>query len=486
MKNIKFYKFNLALMSGIIFLLTTKCVDLEEHPRDFVSPANFYNNSSQIEAALCSALNRLYSYWHFYSYGLMNFNNDDQIIDGLLVMDDSYGNDVWRGHFKSVADLNPAIEALNEDKLGTSATQQEKNELLAEARFYRAFNYFCLVRLYGPVPLITENTNLITDAIVRTPIVDVYDFIESELLFAIDILPVSWPSEKRGRPSKDAAKSLLAKVYITMATAPLNETSNYLRARDMAKQVMDAGNYSLVPDIDKVFEMENSYGPEMIWSFHATEDDPATDPQIWTPASMADGWGDFKCDKTWAESYPEEPRKHAYLLLEDWDGNPYTSFGWPVATPGIKKFIYLPLDEIKRYRSTENYPILRYADVLLIFAEAENMVNNGPDQAACDAANQIINRANSFVANPADPLLTTSMSKQDFDDAVIQQRNLELCYEYDRWYDLIRKRILYEKTIPQYQQNFSENDYLYPIPQSDLRLNPLLTQNPGYTTPSRN
>jgi len=486
MENQKLIKFSMVLISGVILMIATTCVDLEEHPKDFVSPANFYNTSSQIEASFTSALNRLYSYWNGYSYGLMNFENDDQMIDGQLVMSDSYGNGLWDMHYKSITDLNPAIQALNEDKLGSSATQQTKEELLAEAKFYRAFNYFVLVRLYGDIPLITEKTNVVTDKIVRAPIVEVYALIESDLLYAIEKLPDSRPSENQGRPTMDAARLLLAKVYITMATAPLNDPSYYVKARDMAKEIMDAGNYSLVSDINEVFNMENSYGPEMIWSFNATEDDPATDPQIWTPASMADGWGDFKCDKIWAESYPEEPRKHAYLLLEDWDGNPYTAFGWPIATPGIKKFIYLPIEEIQRYRSTQNYPILRYAEVLLIFAEAQNMVDNGPDQTACDAVNQIIDRANNYEINPADPLLTTAMSKQAFDEAVIQQRNLELCYEYDRWYDLIRKRILYEKTIPAYQQNFTENDYLYPIPQADLRLNPLLTQNPGYTTPARN
>jgi hypothetical protein len=170
-------------------------------------------------------------------------------------------------------------------------------------------------------------------------------------------------------------------------------------------------------------------------------------------------------------------------LLEDWDGKPYTTFYWQ--TPGVKKFIYDTRANLESLTSLQNFPILRYADVLLLFAEAENMVNNRPTQTACDAVNQIIDRANGYVPNPADPLLSTSMTKEDFDAAVIQQRSLELCFELDRWYDLCRKRILYEKTLPIYQQNFSENDYLFPIPQADLRLNKLLTQNPGYSTPKQ-
>jgi hypothetical protein len=135
-------------------------------------------------------------------------------------------------------------------------------------------------------------------------------------------------------------------------------------------------------------------------------------------------------------------------------------------------------------QSYECFPIIRFADVLLLFAEAENQVNGGPTQTAVDAVNQIIDRATGGIPNPADPLLSTSLSKDEFDAAVIQQRNWELCFEYDRWFDLQRKRMLYDVVDPDYKQNFSEDDYLLPIPQKDLRLNLNLTQNPGYTDPT--
>jgi hypothetical protein len=108
------------------------------------------------------------------------------------------------------------------------------------------------------------------------------------------------------------------------------------------------------------------------------------------------------------------------------------------------------------------------------------MANGNPSQAGVDAINQVINRANNYVANAADPLATIGMSKSDFDKKVIQERNYELCFEYDRWFDLIRKHTLKEASDPDIQQNFSEDDYLFPIPSADIRLNPELTQNPGY------
>jgi hypothetical protein len=130
-----------------------------------------------------------------------------------------------------------------------------------------------------------------------------------------------------------------------------------------------------------------------------------------------------------------------------------------------------------------NIPLIRFADALLLFAEAENAVNGGPNQAAVDAVNQIIDRANDNVDNPSHPKLTTSMSQAEFDAAVIDERGLELFFEYDRWFDLVRKRILCDKVRDAMKVNCDDNDYLWPIPYTDLKLNPSLTQNPGYTTP---
>ena len=486
MKNILMHIKNLLQTTVPVLVLSTACVELDETPRDFTGPSNFYNNPGQIESAFVSAMSRLYSEWSAYSYGHGNFAHDDQLFGGNLVLSDNHGRGLWSAHYRSIADLSPAIKALNDDKLGSTVSQGDKDVLMAQARFIRAFNYFSLVRLFGDIPLITEETDLVTDVITRTPIAEVYNFIESDLLFAVQHLPDTWADDRQGRPAKGAAKTLLAKVYITRATAPLNETSYYTKARDMAADVMDDGTYSLVQDIDEVFALENAYGPEIMWSFNASEDDNSTPPQIWLPGEMADGWGDFKADRIWGESFPAQPRKDAYLVLEDWDGTPYTEWTNSTTTPHVRKYLYDSRENQERYRSVQNIPILRYADALLLFAEAENMVNGGPTQAAVDAVNQIIDRANGYVPNAEDPLLTTSMTQEAFDAAVIEQRNLELCFEYDRWYDLVRKRILCEVTIPAYQPNCDPNDYLWPIPQTDLRLNPNMEQNPGYTTPPRN
>jgi hypothetical protein len=466
----------------VIFLFGVGCVSLEEKPLDFTSPENFYGTVGQIEASLTGAMGALYSQWGNYSYGWYEFQ-DDHIYGADLVFSSSHGNWCWSAHYSAIAILNSVIAALNEDKLGPTVSQADKDLLMAQAKFLRGFNYFWLVRLYGDVPIITEETDVVAGEIVRNPIADVYGLILADLNIAEAGLPDAWEAGKAGRPSKWAAKTLLAKVHITMATAPLNQTAHYQDARDYAKEVMDQGPYSLTTDVREVFDLGNKFAPEIMFSFNATEDDIATPPQIWLPGSMAFGWGDFCLEKDWAEAYPEQPRKDAYMILYDWDSTSYLDWDG-THTPHLRKYVYNSREVMESLNTWANIPLIRFADALLLFAEADNAVNGGPTQAAVDAVNQIIDRSNDYVDNPNHPKLTTSMSQAEFDAAVIEERSLELFFEYDRWFDLVRKRILCEKVRPSMQVNCDENDYLWPIPEADLRLNPKLTQNPGYTNPN--
>jgi starch-binding outer membrane protein, SusD/RagB family len=482
MKNIILISRKLILMASVLLMIPIGCMDLDEEPLDFPSPENFYSTQDQIISGLTGAMASMYSQWGNYSYGWGAFH-DDANDNTNLNFQASHANWVWRAHYRSIANLNPIIQALIDDKLGPTVAQDVKDELIAQAKFIRAFNYFVLVRAYGEVPIITEETDLVSGEISRQPIRDVYDLIIADLQVALNGLPEMWEQYK-GRPTKDAARALLAKAYLTMASAPLKDMSYAQNARDMAKAVMDNNVHSLIPDIRDVFKIENKLGPEYIWGFNATSDDIATPPQIWLPGSMAFGWLDFGTERTWALRYPDQPRKEAYMILEDWDGDSYEDFSWR-GSPPVRKYTYDDQETLERLQSTANIPLLRYADVLLMFAEAENMINGGPTQAAVDAVNQIIDRANDGAANPNHPRVTTSMSQAEFDAAVIQERNYELFFEYDRWFDLVRKEILCDvwPDLPDIMANCNENDYLWPIPQADLRLNSLMTQNPGYASP---
>lgn len=479
--NIKQYTWMLAL-TGVL-----ACQDLDENPEGFVNPQNYYSTITQGESALAASMNALWNYWGAgYSYGYPHFIHDDQLMDGDLNIGNGFANDLWNQHYLALNNINGVLKAIRDDRLEADAASID--QLAAQARFLRAYNYFALVRLYGDLALITEDTpDPVNEPVSeRTPVAEVYNLIESDLLYAIEKLPASWAGTP-GKPTRGAAQAMLAKVYVTMATAPLNAAANYAKARDMAKAVMESGTYSLIPSVNEVFAASNKFGPENIFSFISTNDDIATDPQIWTPAIM-EGWGDASLDILWAENWfdkrPDEPRQEAYLILE-WDGTPFQEFD--EQRPFVRKYVqpYITQDQYDNFSSTAIFPIIRYADVLLIYAEAANMAAGGPTPEAYEALNNVRRRAYNLPVDQPSALadLPAGASQAAFDAAVIEERDFELVFEFDRWFDIVRKRLLddlTEKYHPENIGNFSDDDYLYPIPDFDAKI--LGGQNPGYTT----
>ena len=468
--------------AALLLVATVACQSLDEDPSGFVSPSNFYTTIGQGEAALTGSMNQLWDYWSGYSYGYGNFVNDDQLLDGDLNIASNYGNDLWNIHYRALNNINGVLRAVKGGSI-VGIDQADIDVLVAQAKFLRAYNYFTLVRLYGALPLITEDTPdpVTTPVTTRTAIEEVYALIVDDFSFAIEKLPATLDGAP-GRPSSAAAKGLLAKVYLTMATAPLNQTDNFAKARDLAADLMDDGTHSLVPNVHDVFKPDYKYGPEMMWSFNSTGDDPATDPQIWAP-SLMEGWGDASIDPEWSDKWfeesPDEPRQDAYLILEV-NGTPYTEFD--EQRPFIRKYLYISDEEYNTYQSRANFPIIRFADVLLIYAEAANMAAGAPTAEAYEAINKVRRRAFNVDLNAPSALadLPSGLSAAEFDAAVIEERDKELCFEYDRWFDIVRKRLL--PTIFADREdvlaNYSEEDYLYPIPVYDAQI--LGSQNPGY------
>jgi len=468
----------------ILFVVCTHfisaCNKLDEEPIGLVSPETYFNSASQAESVLVSATGELWQIWNDYSYGWQYFNHDDQLDGGNLNISYTHAEELWSAHWSSLLNINTLLKAVNAGRI-KNATQAEIDLIVGQAKFLRGYNYFMLVRMYGGVPLYTDKIDdPALNPLPRASVAEVYNLIVSDFQEAAAKLPNQWSADKKGRPSSGAAKGLLAKTYLTMATAPLNDASNYAKAATVAKEIIDAGIHSLTPNIEDVFLLQNKYSSEMMWSFNSNYEDLSTDAQIWAPSEWS-GWGDYPVDPLWESVWPDQPRKKAYLVTEI-DGVNYKN--WENKKPAVRKFLIpnISEDDLLNSAATYNCPIIRFADVLLIYAEAANMANNGPTQAACDAINKVIDRANGHVINPLHPRFTTAMTQKAFDDGVIEERSWELCFEFDRWFDLVRKRILKDKS-PRYVANFSDADYLFPIPEKDLRLNKLLIQNPGYATP---
>lgn len=488
MKTYKFDIRKLAFLLMVTILLLPGCSkNLEEKPTSFISPVTYYNNPDQILSAIAGSMNIMKQGWILASTGLITWLNDDQFNGGTLVIPQDFGTFDWNFTYRAIQNVNAAIGAMETGKLQTTP-DSEVAILMGQAKFLRAWNYFMLVRLFGGVPLVTDKTiDPSTAKIPRSSIEEVYGLIISDFEYAISTLPASWPSSQRGRPTRDAAKGLLAKAYLTMATYPLNKSEYYQKAADMAKQVIDGGEYQLVQDINDVFSFATEYGPEMMWSFNSNNLDRGPSPKGW--AGSPDGSSSQVPDPRFVDgdstyqAYPRQPRLHAYIQMyprniADTTGQRFSDNG---RLPGVKKFMYDTDADWAGGVGEVNQPIIRYADVLLIFAEAENMASGGPTPAAVEAINQIIDRANGYVPNEQDPLATLDMSKEEFDAKVMQERSWELCFEMgNRWFDLVRRRMLEEVTRPEYLKNVTPDDYLFPIPSQDILLNPLLTQNPGY------
>ncbi|HMR82009.1 MAG TPA: RagB/SusD family nutrient uptake outer membrane protein, partial [Niabella sp.] len=419
---------------ALAVLLLASCKKLNETPFSFVEPGAFYNTPAQVEAALTASMNKIWDFWYGYQYpGLHNFKHDDQLLGGDLVIPNNFASDIWANHYAALLDINTAIAAMKKGSLGNTP-QTEQDKVLGQALFLRAFNYFMLVRLYGGVPLLLENDDPIANPPARTSVEEVYKSITDDLSKAAGLLPRTWPDSHKALPTRGAALGLLAKAYLTMATAPLNQTEYYAKAAEAAQKVIAEGDYRLIHDIDKVFTVDTRYGPEVMFTFSSNYQDITVEPFVWMPYQL-DGWGDFYVQPQWAEALPDIPRKHAYILLEI-DGVHYDDWV-DGGVPSIKKYMYDKAEDIEAWRSLVVFPILRYADVLLIFAEAENMAKGGPTQAAVDAVNQVIDRANDYQNLPQHPRASIAMSKQAFDDLVIEERNQELCFELgDRWFDL--------------------------------------------------
>lgn len=474
MKNSKLlYTNKFGYLIVAILILLSSCKKLEEIPKSVITPDKFYTDITQVQSAYAASMNALWNRNMGYGEYMRVFNHDDQITRGDLNITQDWGAELWSAHYSALLNINAAIASLNKGLKGVG--QQQLDLLMGQGKFLRAYNYFMLVRMFGSVPLITENTpDPFTIKLVRSTVKQVYDQIVSDFTDAIAKLPVKRSANDQGLPTKDAAKGLLAKAYLTMATFPLNEPGNYAKAAELARQVIADANYSLVPDIKNLFSVATKYGTEMMWSFNSNAQDQGPDPRIWSDMR---GFGDICAEPDWEQVYPNQPRKKAFIETE-LNGVLYYNLGdyWP----GVQKFLYDSPADLSAGRSVVNMPVIRFADVLLIFAEAENMSKGGPTKEAVDAINRVIDRANGYVVNAEDPLATISLTQQQFDTKVIQERNYELCFEMDRWFDLIRKHILKQASKVSIQQNFTVDDYLFPIPLQDIRVNPLLIQNPGY------
>ncbi len=360
----------------------------------------------------------------------------------------------WRYFYSTIKAANPII---NSHGKVTGINQNKVNNLIGVAYFYRAASYFFLTRTWGEVPINTDGS--INKNRPNASVKEIYTLIVSDLQKAEELLPVNWesaPYKQEGvnvLPAKAAAKAMLANVYLTMAGWPLKETDKYALAATKAKEVIDnSGTYGLaLEDITQLwrkrFTSETVFGCYYNtniagWSW---ENGSQMGPQAFR-ADEEGGWEDGYGEITFYNNFPEGPRKDETYQKEyfkkDADGNitivDYT--GISAKHPFFLKYRYDNYDEVNHkgtdWWGSQTIPVIRYAEVLLTYAEAQAMAT-APDASAYAAINQVRQRAG--LEN-----LTPGLSQTEFRDAVIAERGWEFAGPEPaaRWFDLLRTETL--------------------------------------------
>jgi len=522
-------KSNIFCLMFVIAGLCASCSKdfLDRPPLSEISTENFYQTFSDLKLATGALYaGAPWGEWTYNSYltigDVMSGNmvlgwNDDAIqlntfsvtgLNGAVI-------DNWKSMYKVIAHCNTTINAIKE-KTPESVLKEEKNAALAEARFIRGYAYYNLAVLWGDVPIIEHNTELISTPLVpRNLVNDVYQFIVNDLTFAAKNLPDAFGADwERGRVTMWSAQGLLGKVYLTWSGLDLKNVGERNQALlDSAK--LYAGNIcknsglELIESYADLFKTENNYNEEALFALRW---DPTTSDwldgnmlQIYSPggteisADGAAGWFGIGPTYDMYLQYSENDtvrRKATYMLKGDYypelnaAGGGYTYKG----ETGLKKHIIgtkkdnnVPIMTLTS--SAEHNALLRLADVYLVYAEA--ILGNNATTTDGDALlyfNKVRTRAG------LDAVMSINA------DVLLKERRIELAAEGQYWTDLVslsyynpqkaisilnsgeRVTFTYNDGVAELGDPFGEitpatiNSFKLPIPSSEITANPKLLQ----------
>lgn len=505
-----------ALLIGGVCITAAGCTKwlqkVDTDPSN-LSPGTYYTLPGHADAAIAAA----YAQTRFINGGAGIFANNFSMLEmvtgtaktetgqntdlnnliGLVYNGDNvFVNNWWNGPYSVITQANLALDKIP----GIKMDDPTKKKILGEAYFLRAWAYFYLVRLYGDVPLLTKPIYSATDPMVfpkRTTKDSVYMQIVSDLTQAeASGLPMSVST---GRASLGAVKSLLAEVYLTMAGYPLNKGAAYYQlAAAKANEVIASNAFQLFTKYGDLHNVSTENVKEQIFEIQylsGVADNPnqgillpnfkgisAYGTQIGSTVPTLQFYNSFEAGD---------------LRTVDRQGFFYTSYYTNGSDATLKNlgapYIYKHFDSVANgtagakgtATSSLNWMNIRYAQVLLTYAEAQNEAG-GPTQAALDAVKAIRDRAG--LATPA----IGTFNQASFRDFVLRERWHELCYEQITWFDMVRLRKAYNETtntfeafvghkFPDSGSVLAEKHLLFPLPTTEMQNNPnLRPQNPGY------
>ena len=468
-------------------VLAISCNFLERDPYTSIAFNNVYKTEKDMNLAANGLYGVLQSFYQTYypEYSELpsdnlNCGNGSSDTGGqfdffTLTPTNSFLSNAWNSSYhiihqcNLVLKYNPGID-YSSDSL--------KNRIEGEARFVRGLTYFNLVRMFGDIPIVDHiQTQAEARAARRDPAADVYELIISDLSTAVSLLPASYSGDNIGRATKYAAETLLAKVYLT-----IHEYDDVL---PLLEDVISSKKYQLLPNYGDIFLPENAGNKEMIFEIQF-EGGNLGEGSRWGfrahPRAIAGAMGISASDA----SIPSKSIMNALGT-----GNPRAD-----ASYGAMTYSGTTRNHLKKHymehgvqnSSDDNWPLLRYADVLLMYAEAHNETVDTPDSLDIDYINQIRRRA--YGLNKTDTSKDVNnlekMDKVAFRNTIWKERRLELAFEGHRWFDLVRTgeyvTVMNEHALDEGKQ-ITVHDWnnLYPVPQAQIDINPnLLPNNPGY------
>lgn len=503
--------------SSILVLLSiavvTGCQKLNENPKGNLTPSQYYKSQADLDAAVAAIYTELTPDFSFGYTSQMTscFGADDLTTDPGLnkqpfrEYDELNGTATnsgmlaeWQGPWATIYQANNVLAVYQ----GVSTTDQLKQQSAGQALFLRAFCYYYLVRTFGAIPIVTGPI----DATARPPrdsVANVYALIVSDLQVAIAWLPTSFPGQP-GKATQNAARALLADVYLTMTGWPLNQPSYNALAAAEADSVINAAQYSLVPDYGTVFTTNNNSEAVFGLQFNVAGGVPnrtlgsSCVPLDEVAVNGSSGWDDYypeinfylnrplckRSNETFYDTIKLIQPDKSYQLVP-WNsnlthaGHPYYKKFRAAAGDGVIETATSIASINPSTNKTKDF--IRYPMVLLDFAEASDMAGGSPSAAAYAAINLVRARA-------GEPNLVTGLSQTAFRDSVVAERAYEFAGENGvRWYDIVRLQLLpqilavrspLENPVP---SNVDINTrYISPIPQTDMLKDPNWAQNPGY------
>ncbi|MEC3908815.1 RagB/SusD family nutrient uptake outer membrane protein [Tamlana sp. 2201CG12-4] len=520
---------------------------LDEDLDVIITPENFYKTEKEAEVGIFGLYHQLsrkdlYGWYLSMSVDMGTdiafyggkFGDTFDIFSNYKNISSSIGNlpRTWNEAYQTIHAANLIIENLPKN---ATFSQVKQDRFLAEARFVRAVSYLVLSRLYGEVPLVKGVLTLDELGIPRADLAELYQFMIEDLNFAKEHIP--WLSELQqgGRASKNAVLGVLTRVYLTMAGAPLNDASKWALAASTSKELIDTDYHDLHENYNQVFlnARDDVYDfTESIWEIEYTKGEPDFGSRIGTfngiksfkgpngekASDVGGGSGLVRATANIRKIYGEDGVGYNPDIVDSryhWNCPAYRFDGTQVPRMNPDGTVKTSLRDfiVSSYRKEISNGIytpnqtgvnaiaLRYADVLLMYAEAENEVNGaGRNALANESLAKIRRRAfktyevkwalEGAVTNEDDGFNFdySGLSQEDFRNLIRDERARELPGEGLRRWDLLRWRLLYgnvsdligEEPEGEAWGNIQPHNVLYPIPQREIDLNPLLTQNPGY------